>query len=78
MELKRNGTYHLLSYADDMNVLRYNVDTLMKNTSALINTTKEGGQYSKNYQVKEYDMGRTCSMNRVRMISCRLLVGKPK
>jgi hypothetical protein len=41
--LKINGTYQLLVYADDMNLLRENIDTLKKNTKNVINTSKEVG-----------------------------------
>jgi hypothetical protein len=41
--LKLNGTYHLLVYADDVNLLRDNVDTIKKNTETLIDHSKEVG-----------------------------------
>jgi hypothetical protein len=39
--LKLNGTYQLLAYADDMNLLGDNVDTIKKNTQTLIDASKE-------------------------------------
>jgi hypothetical protein len=41
--LKRNGTHHLLAYADDVNLLGDNirVDTIKKNTETLVNASKE-------------------------------------
>jgi hypothetical protein len=39
--LKLNGTHKLLSYADDVNVLGGNIDTIKKNTETLIDTSKE-------------------------------------
>jgi hypothetical protein len=33
--LKLNGTHQLLAYADDVNLLGDNVDTIMKNTGTL-------------------------------------------
>jgi hypothetical protein len=41
--LKLNGTHQLLAYADDMNLLGDNIDTLNKNTETLIDATKEAG-----------------------------------
>jgi hypothetical protein len=35
------GTYHLLVYADDVNLLGDNMDTIRKNTETLINLSKE-------------------------------------
>jgi hypothetical protein len=41
--LKLNGTHHLLAYADDVNILGESIDTIQKNTEALLNTNKEVG-----------------------------------
>jgi hypothetical protein len=41
--LKLNGTHQLLAYADDVNLLGDNIDTIMKNTISLIGTSKEVG-----------------------------------
>jgi hypothetical protein len=43
--LKLNGTHQLLAYADDVNLLGDNilVDTIKKNTKALIDASKEVG-----------------------------------
>jgi hypothetical protein len=35
--LKLNGTHQLLVYADDMNLLGDNIDTMKKNMETLIN-----------------------------------------
>jgi biotin operon repressor len=43
VELKLNGTHQLLVYADDMNLLGDNIDTIKKNTETLIDTVKEVG-----------------------------------
>jgi hypothetical protein len=39
--LKLNGTHQLLAYADDVNLLGDNIDTIKKNKEALINASKE-------------------------------------
>jgi hypothetical protein len=39
--LKVNGTHQLLAYADDMNLLGDNIDTIKKNTETLIDASKE-------------------------------------
>jgi hypothetical protein len=41
--LKLNGTHLLLAYADDMNLLGDNIDTIEKNTGTLIDASKEVG-----------------------------------
>jgi hypothetical protein len=40
--LKLNGTHQLLVYADDVNLLGYNIDTIKKNTNFSY-TSKEVG-----------------------------------
>jgi ABC-type siderophore export system fused ATPase/permease subunit len=41
VQLKLNGTHQLLAYADDVNLLRDNTDTIKKNTETLIDASKE-------------------------------------
>jgi hypothetical protein len=41
--LKLNGTYQLLAYADDINILGENIDTTQKNAVVLFDTSKEIG-----------------------------------
>jgi hypothetical protein len=41
--LKLNGTHQLVAYADDVNLLGDNIDTINKNTQTLIDASKELG-----------------------------------
>jgi hypothetical protein len=41
--LKLNGTHQLLAYADDVNLLGDNLDTIKKSTDTLIAASKEVG-----------------------------------
>jgi hypothetical protein len=43
MGLKLNGTHQLLAYANDVNLLGDNLDTIKKNTETLIDASKEVG-----------------------------------
>jgi sorting nexin-29 len=43
VRLKINGTHQLLAYADDINLLGDNTDTIEKNTETLIDASKEVG-----------------------------------
>jgi hypothetical protein len=43
VELKLNGTHQPLAYADDVNLLGDNIDTVKKNTETLIDANKEVG-----------------------------------
>jgi hypothetical protein len=41
--LKLNGTHQLLAYADDVNLLGDNIDTIEKNMETLIDASKKVG-----------------------------------
>jgi hypothetical protein len=41
--LKFNGTHQLLTYADDVNLLGDNIDTIKKNTETFIDASREVG-----------------------------------
>jgi hypothetical protein len=41
--LKLNGTHQLLAYADDVNLLGRNIDSIKKKTETLIGASKEVG-----------------------------------
>jgi hypothetical protein len=43
MGLKLDGAHQLLAYADDVNLLGDNMDTIKKNTETLIDASKEVG-----------------------------------
>jgi hypothetical protein len=41
--LKLNGTHRLLAYAGDINIVGENIDTIKKNTKAVLDASKEVG-----------------------------------
>jgi hypothetical protein len=51
--LKLNGKHHLLAYADDVNLLAYNIDTIKKNKETLIDASNEVG-LEKNVERTKY------------------------
>jgi hypothetical protein len=62
--LKLNGTHQLVDYADDVNLLGDNIDTIKENTENLIDANKEVGL--------EINIEKTKYM----LLSCRQNVGK--
>jgi hypothetical protein len=50
--LKLNGTHQLLAYADDVNTVEENIDTIQKNTEALLDAGKEVGLEAKPEKTK--------------------------
>jgi hypothetical protein len=50
--LKLNGTHQLLAYADNVNLLGDNIDTITKNTETLFDASKEVGLEINLYKTK--------------------------
>ena len=63
--LKLNGTYQLLAYADDVNILGGSVDTVKKNTEALVAATKEIGLEVNAHKTKYMTVSRYQNAGRI-------------
>jgi hypothetical protein len=57
-ELKLNGMHQLLAYADDVNILAENIDTIQKNAEALLYTVKDVGLEANSEKTKYVLMSR--------------------
>jgi hypothetical protein len=56
--MKLNGTHQLLAYADYVNILGENIDTIQKNTEALLDAGKEVGLEVNSEKTKHMLMSR--------------------
>jgi len=63
--LKLNGTYQLLAYADDVNILGGSVHTVKKNAEALVAATKETGLEVNAYKTKYMTVSRDQNAGRI-------------
>jgi hypothetical protein len=63
--LKLNGTYQLLAYADDVNLLGDNIDTLKKTQKLLISASKEVGLEIKIEKTKYMLLSRHQNVGRI-------------
>jgi sorting nexin-29 len=56
-----NGTHQLLAYANDVNIVGENIDTIQKNTKALLDASKEFG-LEVNLEKTKYMLVSRCQM----------------
>jgi len=63
--LKLNGTHQLLAYADAVNILGGSVDTVKKNSEALVAATKENGLEVNAHKTKYMTVSRDQNAGRI-------------
>jgi len=63
--LKLNGTHQLLTYVDDVNILGGSVDTVKKNTEALVSASKEIGLEVNAHKTKYMTVSRDQNAGRI-------------
>jgi hypothetical protein len=56
--LKLNGTHQLPDYANNVNIVGENIDTIQKNIKALLDTSKEVGRKENPKKTKHMSMSR--------------------
>jgi hypothetical protein len=61
--LKLNGTHQLLAYADDVNLLGDNIETINQNTGTSVDASKEVG-LEENVEKTKYMQAKSGNKNR--------------
>ena len=66
--LKLNGTYQLLAYADDVNILGGSIHTLKENAEALVAATRDTGLKVSAVKIKYMVMSRDQNAGRIHSV----------